>query len=121
MKTDKQFLIEQMELMLTDDMANFLAEYVELPSHIRMEIIERTETVAERNYTILKACLGFYANFIKDISMEEVAAKGMPWLLETFWKDLVYAAAMSKFVFKPAMKAGIDVEKIEKLMEANQF
>jgi len=115
MKTDKEVIIEQIGYMLTDDLANFLAEYVELPSHIRMEIIERTETVAERNYTILKAALGFYANFIRDVPMEEVAEKGMTWLLETFWKDLIYAAAMSKFVFKPAERAGVDLEKLRGL------
>lgn len=118
MKTDKEVIIEQIGPMLTDDLANFLAEYVELPSHIRMEVIERTETVAERNYTILKAALGFYANFIRDVPMEEIAEKGMPWLLENFWQDLMYAAAMSKFVFKPAERAGVDLEKLK---EANRL
>lgn len=118
MKTDKEIIIEQMGPMLTDDLANFLAEYAELPSYIRAEIIERTDTVAERNYMIIKAVLGFYANFEKSMPMEEIAEKGMAWLLETFWKDMMYAAAMSKFVFKPAERAGVDLEKLE---EANRL
>ena len=118
MKTDREIIIEQIGPMLTDDLANFLAEYVELPSHIRMEIVERTETVAERNYTILKAALGFYANFIRGVPMEEIAEKGMPWLLENFLQGLMYAAAMSKFVFKPAERAGVDLEKLK---EGNRF
>jgi hypothetical protein len=78
------------DMMMSTESVNIMAEIYHLPTQIRSQIIENTETVEDRNLSIFRICLMYYVAIAHNLNNSDEINKminsDMQTIMESFIK-----------------------------------
>ena len=106
-----------LDMMISTENVNLIADFYDLPPELRMRIIESTTTVEERNIEIIRLCIMFYAAGLFKLDdpdkVHEMIIKNFVTIMDSFLNHMAKLILMNReSKFKATIKELIEEEKL---------